>query len=111
MPPSLIPGEMSPKGKLRPIFRKLARRDGCYVIVSVADDPTGSRLIERLDAMQTQLATIENQANLHLDFYGREDFLSGSAGIQAFSFGSTSDLEFRFMAGSPSVDGPMSRRR
>ena len=89
MPPSLIPGEMSPKGKLRPIFRKLARRDGCYVIVSVADDPTGSRLIERLDAMQTQLATIENQANLHLDFYGRgrlSQWLRRHPGVQLWLY-------------------------
>ena len=70
MPPSRIPAEMSPGGKLRPIFHELAARNGCYVIVSLADDPTDSRLTRRLDAMRGQVSPVENEGNLHLDFYG-----------------------------------------
>ena len=70
MPPSRIPAEMSPKGQLRPIFHELAKRNGCYVIVSLADDPTDWRLTQRLDAMRKELAPVENEGNLHLDFYG-----------------------------------------
>ena len=71
MPPSRIPAEMSPKGQLRPIFHDLAERNGCYVIVSVADDPSDSRLTQRLDAMREQVSPVEHDDNLHLDFYGR----------------------------------------
>ena len=71
MPPSRIPAEMSPKGQLRPIFHDLAERSGCYVIVSVADDPSDSRLTQRLDAMREQVSPVEHDDNLHLDFYGR----------------------------------------
>ena len=70
MPPSGIPAEMSPTGQLRPIYHELAERDGSYVIVSLADDPTGSRLTQRLDAMREQVSPVENEGNLHLDFYG-----------------------------------------
>ena len=70
MPRSSIPAEMSPRGQLRPIFRHLAKRNGCYVIVSLADDPTGWRLTQRLDAMREQVSLDENDGNLHLDFYG-----------------------------------------
>ena len=71
MPPSRIPAEMSPKGQLRPIFHDLAERNGCYVIVCVADDPSDSRLTQRLDAMREQVSPVEHDDNLHLDFYGR----------------------------------------
>ena len=39
MPQSRIAGEMSPKDKLRPIFGELPRCDGCYIVVSLGDDP------------------------------------------------------------------------
>ena len=70
MTPSGISAEMSPKGQLRPIFRELAERNGCYVIVSLADDPTDSRLTQRLNAMRGQVSPVEVDGNLHLDFYG-----------------------------------------
>ena len=70
MPPSRVPTEMSPKGQLRPIFHDLAERNGCYVIVSLADDPTGWRLTQRIDAMREQVSPVENNGNLHLAFYG-----------------------------------------
>ena len=70
MPPSSIPAEMSPEGQLRPIFHELAKRNGCYIIVSLADDPTGWRLTQRLDAMREQVSPDENDGKLHLDFYG-----------------------------------------
>ena len=40
MPAGEIATEMSPGGQLRPIFAELAKSDGCYIIVSLEDDPT-----------------------------------------------------------------------
>ena len=75
MPPGKIIGEMSPKGILRPIFSELARYNGCYVIVSLGDDPTpnGRPLAERKKAMQGQIEAVESLGNLHTEFYGRND--------------------------------------
>ena len=61
MPPSRIPAEMSPNGQLRTIFHDLAKRNGCYVIVSAADDPSESRLTERLDAMREQVSPVRKR--------------------------------------------------
>ena len=55
MPASAIAKEMSPKGILRPIFWELARDKGCYIIVSLADDPAGPRLGDRTKRMQEQV--------------------------------------------------------
>ena len=72
MPPSRIPAEMSPGGTASAnLSRARQARNGCYVIVSLADDPTDSRLTQRLDAMRkASLARVENEGNLYLDFYG-----------------------------------------
>ena len=89
MRPSLIPAEMSPKGRLRPIFGELARRNGCYVIVSVADDPTGTRLTQRLNAMRKQVAPVAKEGDLHLDFYGSgrlSQWLRQHPGVQLWLF-------------------------
>ena len=73
MPPSRIAAEMSPDGALRPIFSDLAAANGCYIIVSLDDDPTGSRLRPRLDAMQEQLEPVHNRGDLQSRFYGRAE--------------------------------------
>lgn len=71
MPAHEIANEMSPRGILRPILPKLARHDGCYIIVSMADDPAGIHLGDREKAMQDQIESIRDQGDLRLEFYGR----------------------------------------
>ena len=75
MPANAIVKEMSPWGELRPIFLALASENGCYVIVSLADDtpPGGPMLQRRLTAMESQVEQIEAQGSIELQFYGRGD--------------------------------------
>ncbi len=71
VPQSRIPREMSPKGKLRPIFGELARRDGCYIVVSFGDDPTETARKPRLTEMRRQVEPLRECGDLQLKFYGR----------------------------------------
>ena len=71
MPPSRIGPEMSPKGMLRPVFSDFAADGGCYLIVSLEDDPAGTRLGERTSAMRDQVLSLPDYDDLRLDFYGR----------------------------------------
>lgn len=71
MPASRIAEEMSPEGVLRPIFSELAAHNGCYIIVSLADDPAGTNLGNREGAMQTQIESVKDQGDLRVEFYGR----------------------------------------
>ena len=71
MPPSRIGPEMSPGGKLRPVFSELAAAGGCYVIVSLEDDPAGTWLDKRTRRMRDQVHSLPNQDDLRLEFYGR----------------------------------------
>ena len=73
MPPGKIAKEMSPEGVLRPIFLELARHNGCYIIVSLADDPTRCPLDNRKKAMQAQIEAIKGRSDLRMKFYGRSD--------------------------------------
>ena len=73
MPPAKIADEMSPHGALRPIFSDLAAANGCYIIVSLDDDPTGEQLRPRLDAMQGLLEPVHALGNLQSRFYGRAE--------------------------------------
>ena len=75
MPASAIKDEMSPEGKLRPIFPALASENGCYVLVSLADDvpPDGPMLRDRLSAMESQVGEIKDQGAIDLQFYGRSE--------------------------------------
>lgn len=73
MPRSKIGVEMSPRGTLRPIFSDLAAANGCYIIVSINDDPTGAQLHPRLEAMQEQIKPVRALGDLQLRFYGRAD--------------------------------------
>ena len=85
MPASKIAEEMSPKGVLRPIFPELATHNGCYIIVSLADDPAGTNLGEREKAMQTQIEPVKDQGDLRMEFYGRgrlADWLRQHPGVQ-----------------------------
>ena len=85
MPRSKIIEEMSPRGVLRPIFPELARHEGCYIIVSLTDDPAGTRLGDREKAMQAQVESIKDQGDLRVEFYGRgrlADWLRQHPGVQ-----------------------------
>ena len=85
MPAGEIANEMSPKGKLRSIFSELARHNGCYIIVSLGDDPAGTKLGDREKAMQAQIESIKDQGDLRLEFYGLSrlaDWLRQHPGVQ-----------------------------
>ena len=73
MPPSKIAPEMSPKGRLRPVFSTLAADNGCYIIVSLADNPTGSTALKRQETMREQLEPMRSHGDLRTDFYGRSE--------------------------------------
>ena len=88
MPPSKIPGEMSPDGTLRPLFSELAGAKGCYVIVSLADDPAGTWPSERTKAMRDQVRSLPNHNDLRLEFYGRRhlaDWLRNHPAVQLWA--------------------------
>ena len=70
MPAGKIAEEMSPNGVLRPIFSELATQNGCYIIVSLVDDPAGTNLGNREQAMQEQIEPIKDQGDLRVEFYG-----------------------------------------
>ena len=85
MPAGEIAAEMSPKGVLRPIFPELAIHNGCYIIVSLTDDPAGTRLGNRERAMQTQIKPVKDQGDLRMEFYGcgrLADWLRRHPGVQ-----------------------------
>ena len=71
MPVSEITKEMSPKGTLRPIFWELVAEKGCYIIVSLDDDPTDTRREHRIKRMRKQVCKIPDHDDLQLEFYGR----------------------------------------
>ena len=73
MTPSKISDEMSPGGNLRPIFSNLAADNACYIIVSLADDPTGRFLENCRASMQAQIESVNNLGDLRTEFYGRAD--------------------------------------
>ena len=73
MPRNQIAKEMSPKGELRPIFEELAGYAGCYIIVSLKDDPTETMRAIRLTEMKRQGEPLQKRANLHVKFYGRSE--------------------------------------
>ena len=70
MPPAKIAAEMSPNGKLRSIFSKLAAAKGCYIIVSLNDDPAGDAATRRRNAMRDQVHEVRTIGNLQTEFYG-----------------------------------------
>ena len=85
MPPSRIASEMSPKGRLRPIFSTLATITGCYILVSLDDDPTGDPATERQNAIRGQLKPVLSLGDLKTDFYGRAElanWLRQHAGVR-----------------------------
>ena len=73
MPPSKIKAEMCPNGQLRPIISELAENNGCYIIVSLEDDPAAPSLATRRKAMQVQVEATRNQGDLSTKFYGLND--------------------------------------
>ena len=85
MPAGEIADEMSPQGVLRPIFSELATQNGCYIIVSLADDPARPNLGNRERAMQTQIEPVKDQGDMRVEFYGRSrlaDWLRQHPGVQ-----------------------------
>lgn len=64
-----IPGEMAPKGVLRPALSDLASRSGAYVIVSTRDDLSDLSLGERKQTMADCLEEHELGGKVLLDFY------------------------------------------
>lgn len=70
MSPAKIASEMSPHGELRPIFWELDDHRGCYIIVSLDDDPARPGLAAREKEMRKQIKA-ENLGRLQTKFYGR----------------------------------------
>ena len=68
-PPSKIPGEMAPKGVLRPAIRELATTKGSYVIAATRDDTSESALDLRLNAMRDCLSANGLGSSPHIAFY------------------------------------------
>lgn len=64
-----IPGEMAPKGTLRPAITDLASKSGAYVIVSTRDDLSDLSLSERKQAMADCLDGHGLGGGVFLDFY------------------------------------------
>lgn len=64
-----IPGEMAPKGTLRPAITDLSGKSGAYVIVSTRDDLSDLSLSERKQAMADCLAEHGLDGRVLLDFY------------------------------------------
>ena len=88
MPAGEIAKEMSPEKVLRPIFPELVRHNGCYIIVSLADDPAGTRLGDREKAMQEQIESVKGLGDLRMEFYGRgrlADWLRQYPGVQLWA--------------------------
>ena len=88
MPPSKIASEMSPNGRLRPVFSDLAATNGCYIIVSLDDDPTAPRATARQNAMRAQLEPVRSRGDLRTDFYGRAElanWLRQHPGVQLWA--------------------------
>ena len=90
MPAGKIATEMSPGGQLRPIFAELAKSDGCYIIVSLEDDPTpnGKPLAARRRAMREQVAGLQDLGDLQTEFYGRHQlaqWLRQHPGVQLWA--------------------------
>lgn len=71
MPASVITAEMCPGGTVRPVLQELANVSGAYIIVSAKGSTADLPLQKRREAMRTAVATIPNEARLHLDFYDR----------------------------------------
>lgn len=66
---SKIPGEMAPKGILRPAITDLAGKSGAYIIVSTRDDLSDLSLSDRKQAMADCLAEHGVASKVLLDFY------------------------------------------
>ncbi len=64
-----IPGEMAPKGVLRPAIIDLAGKSGAYIIVSTRDDLSDLSLSDRRQAMADCLAEHGLASKVLLDFY------------------------------------------
>jgi hypothetical protein len=67
--PSKIPGEMAPKGTLRPAITEINAKSGAYIVVSTRDDLSDSSLKVRKIAMADCLQAHGMANGIHLDFY------------------------------------------
>ncbi|MCK1626560.1 hypothetical protein IVA98_26050 [Bradyrhizobium sp. 160] len=66
---SKIPGEMAPKGALRPAILDLAASGGAYVIASTRDNLSDSSLADRKAAMEKCLARFSLAGKVEIDFF------------------------------------------
>lgn len=64
--------EMQDKGVVKEVISDLAKRNGAYIIVSGKDDCTDKMLADRLEGMRSAVASLPDNDQLHLDFYGRD---------------------------------------
>jgi hypothetical protein len=71
MGPAKISKEMRRNGEPRPIFAKLAKKRGSYIIFST-DDPSASAYDARITAMRKAIADVPNGDRIALDFYGAD---------------------------------------
>lgn len=67
--PGKIPGEMAPKGVLRPAIVELSEQSGAYIIVSTRDALSDSSLRARKKAMAACLEEQGLSGKVHLDFF------------------------------------------
>ena len=90
MPPAEIAKEMSPKGQIRPALQELAASNGCYIIVSLDDDPSVQAAARRKKAMRLQIKDLSESGDLRTDFYGRAElanWLRQHLGVQLWARG------------------------
>jgi len=66
---SKIPGEMAPRGVMRPAILDLANTNGAYIIVSTRDSLSASSLSARIKAMDTCLTQYGLSGKVIVDFY------------------------------------------
>lgn len=69
LPPAAVEAEMRPGGSPRPIFARLAREAGAYVIFSTDDIGTNG-IDARLARMRAAVADVGDSNRIHLDFLG-----------------------------------------
>lgn len=71
LPPAAVEAEMRPSGSPRPIFARLAREGGAYVIFSTDDIGTNG-IDARLARMRAAIADVGDSDRIHLDFLGAD---------------------------------------
>lgn len=71
LPPKAVEAEMRPSGSPRPIFERLTKEAGAYVIFST-DDIGANGINARLERMRAAIADVGDSDRIHLDFLGAD---------------------------------------